>query len=91
MTPVEQPFGQPDAERIVRLEEQMRGALALLAEIRADQKDHAGRLDDLARLVAGASGGLRVLVLLGAIGAAWGTLRAFGVSVGGWLSAGAHH
>ncbi len=47
-------------ERVARLEERMTSVLALLDEIRSDQKTLA---DTMAR----ASGGLRVLLLLGGL------------------------
>jgi hypothetical protein len=80
MAPAEPPVSS-DAERIARLEERLGSAMDLLAAIRADQREHVARLDALTRLVAGASGGLRVLLVLGAISAAWGVLRAFGIAL----------
>lgn len=47
-------------ERVARLEERMTSVLALLDEIRSDQKT-------LANTMARASGGLRVLLLLGGL------------------------
>lgn len=90
MAPIEPGAAGSDSERITRLEEQMRGALALLADIRADQKDHVSRLDALTRLLAGAAGGLRVLLVLGAISAAWGVLRAFGIALSDLVGRGGH-
>ncbi len=70
---------QTDGERIARLEEQVASLRNLLTEIRVEQR---AMLDTLTR----ASGGLRVLLALGAIGAAVGVLRSLGTSVGSWLS-----
>jgi len=67
-----------EAERIARLEERMAAVHVLLAEIRADQRAMA---DTISR----ASGGLRVLLLLGSLAGAAGALRAVVGAVGAWL------
>lgn len=74
------PIGS-DAERIARLEERMAVLHALLTEIRADQKAMA---DTISR----ASGGMRMLVLLGGLAGAVGALRSLGVALGAWLTHG---
>ncbi len=61
-------------ERVARLEERMVLVHGLLTEIREQQKDMA---DTIAR----ASGGMRVLLLLGALAGTLGTLR----GVEGWV------
>ena len=63
-------------ERIARLEERMGSLIGLLDEIRTDQKA-------LADTVARASGGLRVLLLLGGLAGAVGAVR----GVLGWATA----
>lgn len=78
--PQAQPMGT-ETERIARLEERMAVLLALLTEIRAEQKAMA---DTISR----ASGGLRVLLLLGGLAGAAGALRSLGGTVGGWLTHG---
>lgn len=75
--------GTGDGERIARLEERMTVLHALLTEIRADQKA-------MADTIASASGGLRVLLLLGGLAGAFGVLRGFGGSLAGWLSHDGH-
>ena len=55
-------------ERVARLEERMMSLIALLDEIRRDQKE-------LADVVARASGGVRVLMLLGGLAGLLGVLR----------------
>lgn len=70
---------QVDGERIARLEEQVASLRSLLAEMRVEQR---AMLETLTR----ASGGLRVLLALGAIGAGVGALRGLGASIGSWLS-----
>jgi len=67
--------GGTDGERVARLEERMGQVQSLLEEIRRDQKD-------LADVVARASGGLRVLLLLGGLAGLAGALR--GIAV--WVS-----
>lgn len=61
-------------ERVARLEERVGSVLTLLGEIRERQTD-------MADTVARASGGLRVLLLLGGLAGAAGVLR----SVQGWV------
>lgn len=78
MTPHE-PAAQVDGERIARLEEQVASLRSLLAEMRVEQR---AMVETLTR----ASGGLRVLLALGAIGAGVGALRSFGASISSWLS-----
>ena len=65
-------------ERVARLEERMTSLIALLDEIRRDQKE-------LADIVARASGGLRVLLLLGGLVGILGALRNLVGWAGGWL------
>ena len=72
-----------EAERIARLEERMAALHALLTEIRADQKAMA---DTISR----ASGGLRVLLLLGSLAGAAGALRGGFALVSAWLSHNGH-
>lgn len=69
-----------DGERIARLEERMAALHALLTEIRADQKAMA---DTISR----ASGGLRVLLLLGTLAGAAGVLRGTAAGIGAWIGA----
>jgi hypothetical protein len=78
----QQPVGS-DAERIARLEERMAVLHALLTEIRADQKAMA---DTISR----ASGGMRVLLLLGGLAGTLGVLRGIGASFAAWLTHGGH-
>jgi hypothetical protein len=81
MEPVAPPGGPSgvqwgaDGERIARLEERMAQVQGLLEEIRREQRN-------LADVVARASGGLRVLLLLGGLAGLAGTLR----GVAGWAS-----
>ena len=63
-------------ERVARLEERMTSLIALLDEIRSDQKA-------LADTVARASGGVRVLLLLGGLAGLLGTVR----NLVGWAAA----
>lgn len=65
-------------ERVARLEEHMALLHALLTEIREQQKDMA---DTIAR----ASGGLRVLLLLGGLGSIAGALRGIAAWTTGWM------
>jgi hypothetical protein len=67
-----------DRERVARLEERVGLVHALVSEIRADQKDMA---DAISR----ASGGLRVLMLVGGLAGAVGALRGLASLVGGWV------
>jgi hypothetical protein len=67
-----------DQERIARLEERVGLVHALVSEIRADQKEMA---DAISR----ASGGLRVLMLVGGLAGVAGVLRALATLVAGWL------
>jgi hypothetical protein len=69
---------QTDGERIARLEERVGLVHALVTEIRADQKQ-------MADAVARASGGLRVLMLLGGLAGAVGALRGLAALVAGWM------
>jgi hypothetical protein len=62
-------------ERIARLEERMGSLIALLDEIRRDQRD-------LADTVARASGGMRMLLLLGGLAGLAGALHA----LSGWAA-----
>ncbi len=57
-----------EPERIARLEERMALVQALLEEIRRDQRD-------MGEIIARASGGMKVLLLLGALAGLAGTLR----------------
>jgi hypothetical protein len=77
---MEQPQAAPasDQERIGRLEERIGSLLTLVAETRQDQKA-------MAETVARASGGLRVLVLLGGLAGVAGLARAVTTWAGGWL------
>jgi len=68
-------------ERVARLEERMATLLALLDEIRRDQKALA---DTMAR----ASGGFRVLLLLGGLAGLVGAARTLALWVGGVVSPG---
>lgn len=61
-------------ERVGRLEERMDLVHGLLTEIREQQKD-------MAETIATASGGLRVLLLLGGLAGAAGALR----GISGWV------
>lgn len=63
-------------ERVARLEERMTSLIALLDEIRTDQKA-------LSDTVARASGGLRVLLLLGGLAGMVGAIR----GILGWATA----
>jgi len=65
----------PTDERVARLEERIDIVHSLLTEIREQQKDMA---DTIAR----ASGGLRVLLLLGGLGSIAGALR----GIAAWTS-----
>ena len=67
--------------RVARLEERMGLVHALVTEIREQQKG-------LADTVARASGGLRVLLLLGGLGSIAGALRGIAAWAGGWVSPG---
>jgi hypothetical protein len=67
-----------DQERIARLEERIGLVHALVAEIRTDQKEMA---DAISR----ASGGLRVLMLVGGLAGVAGVLRALAALVAGWV------
>ena len=60
-------------ERIARLEERLGGLIAVLDEIRRDQKE-------MAETVARASGGLRTLLLLGGLAGVVGALH----TLAGW-------
>jgi len=75
---MELPAGS-DAERIARLEERMGVVHALVAEIRSDQKEMA---DAISR----ASGGLRVLMVIGGLVGLVGALRAVAGVVAAWVS-----
>jgi len=68
-----------DQERIARLEERVGLVHALVTEIRTDQKQ-------MADAIAGASGGLRVLLLLGALAGVAGAVRGAAALAGNWLS-----
>ena len=68
-----------DQERIARLEERVGLVHALVTEIRTDQKQ-------MADAIAGASGGLRVLLLLGALAGVAGAVRGAASLAGNWLS-----
>jgi hypothetical protein len=80
---VETPLIAGDAERIARLEERMTVVLGLLAEIRQEQKEMT---DTIAR----ASGGMRVLLLLGGIAGLAGVARAVIGATSAWLAHGGH-
>ena len=67
-----------DQARIARLEERVGLVHALVTEIRAEQKEMAGA-------IAGASGGLRVLMLLGALAGVAGALRGIAAIVAAWI------
>ena len=66
-----------DRERVARLEERVGLVHALVSEIRADQKEMA---DAISR----ASGGLRVLMLLGGLAGVFGAVRGLAAIVAGW-------
>ena len=66
-----------DRERVARLEERVGLVHALVSEIRADQKEMA---DAISR----ASGGLRVLMLLGGLASVFGAVRGLAAIVAGW-------
>jgi len=68
-----------DQERIARLEERVGLVHALVTEIRTDQKQ-------MADAIAGAYGGLRVLLLLGALAGVAGAVRGAAALAGNWLS-----
>ncbi len=68
-----------DRERVARLEERVELIHALVAEIRADQKHMAGA-------ISGASGGLRVLMLVGGFAAVAGAVRGLSALVANWMS-----
>jgi hypothetical protein len=67
-----------DRERVARLEERVGLVHALVSEIRADQKEMA---DTIAR----ASGGLRVLILVGGLAGVFGAVRGLAAIVAGWM------
>ena len=67
-----------DRERVARLEERVGLVHALVAEIRADQKEMA---DAISR----ASGGLRVLMLIGGLAGVFGAVRGLSALVAGWI------
>jgi hypothetical protein len=67
-----------DRERVARLEERIGMVHALVSEIRADQKEMA---DSISR----ASGGLRVLMLVGGLAGAVGALRGLAALIAGWV------
>lgn len=67
-----------DQERIARLEERIGLVHSLVAEIRQDQKA-------MADVIARASGGLRVLILVGGLAGMAGSVRAVAVWASGWL------
>jgi hypothetical protein len=70
-----------DGERIARLEERMDAMHTLLAEIRQDQKR-------MTETILRASGGLRVLLLLGSFVGVGGALRGVLSTASSWLSHG---
>ncbi len=80
---VETPLIAGDAERIARLEERMTVVLGLLAEIRQEQKE-------MTNTISRASGGMRVLLLLGAIAGLAGAARAVIGATSAWLAHGGH-
>jgi hypothetical protein len=61
-------------ERVARLEERMASVHGLLTEIREQQRD-------MSEIVARASGGFRVLLLMGGLAGAFGALR----GIAGWV------
>ena len=67
-----------DRERVARLEERVGLVHALVSEIRIDQKE-------MAATISSASGGLRVLMLVGGLAGAIGALRGLATLVTGWL------
>ncbi len=67
-----------DQERIARLEERIGSVHALVAEIRQDQKA-------MADVISRASGGMRVLVLVGGLAGLAGVARAIAAWAAGWL------
>ncbi len=67
-----------DRERVVRLEERVGLIHALVAEIRADQKS-------MAASISGASGGFRMLMLVGGLVGVAGALRGLASLVAGWI------
>jgi hypothetical protein len=68
-----------EPERIARLEERMGLVQALLEEIRGEQKE-------MAETIARASGGLRVLLLLGGLAGVAGTMRGIAAWAAGLLA-----
>ncbi len=68
-----------DRERVARLEERVGLVHALVAEIRADQKE-------MAAAISGASGGLRVLMLVGGLAGVAAVLRALTAQFANWMS-----
>jgi hypothetical protein len=64
--------------RIARLEERVGLIHLLVTEIRSDQKQ-------MREAIASASGGLRVLMLLGGLAGAAGALRGLIAVVAGWM------
>jgi len=69
---------QEDRERVARLEERVGLIHAMVAEIRADQKQMAGA-------ISGASGGLRMLMLMGGFAAVVGAVRGLATLVASWV------
>lgn len=67
-----------DQARIARLEERVGLVHTLVMEIRADQKQ-------MADAIASASGGLRVLMLVGGLAGVAGVLRGIVALVAGWV------
>ncbi len=65
-------------ERVARLEERVGLVHALVSEIRADQKE-------MADAVSRASGGLRVLMLIGALAGVFGAVRGLAAIIAGWM------
>lgn len=68
-----------DRERVARLEERVGLVHALVTEIRAEQKQ-------MAAAISSASGGLRVLMLVGGLAGAIGALRGLAALIAGWMS-----
>jgi hypothetical protein len=67
-----------DRERVARLEERVVLVHALVSEIRVDQKEMA---DAISR----ASGGLRVLMLIGGLAGVVGAVRGLAALVADWV------
>jgi uncharacterized small protein (DUF1192 family) len=67
-----------DRERVARLEERVGLIHALVAEIRADQKQ-------MAASISGAGGGFRMLMLMGGLAAVVGAVRGLTSWIAAWV------